>query len=86
MPRAILVGGNSALRVTCRPHGFSHAVTGAGFHLAALSTKDEANATFADDPMFDSLSSTFARERALTITSYVIGTAAVSLGIWWLTR
>jgi hypothetical protein len=59
---------------------------GAGFHLAALGTKDDANAVVNDTPMFDSLSSTFSRERAVAIGSYVIGTAALSFGIWWLTH
>lgn len=56
------------------------------FHLSALSTKDEADHTINDTPMFDNLSSQFARERAIAITGYVIGTAAVGFGIWWLSR
>jgi len=59
---------------------------GAGFHLAALGTKDDANALPADSAMFESRSSSFSRERAVAIGSYVIGTAALAFGIWWLAR
>jgi hypothetical protein len=34
--RALLAAGNSALRVTCGQHGFSHAVASAGFHPSAI--------------------------------------------------
>lgn len=66
--------------------GGAFVALGAGFHVAALGTKDDADATFNDSAMFDSLSSTFSRERALAVTGYVVGAAAVSFGIWWLVK
>lgn len=59
---------------------------GALLHGRALATKDRANALVRDTDAFASERSRFGTERALAITGYAVGAAAIGVAVWQWTR
>lgn len=56
---------------------------GAYFHHRALDTKDRADALLAGSTAFADERATFGRQRALALTGYAVGTAALGFAAWW---
>jgi hypothetical protein len=59
---------------------------GALFHVRALSTKDDANGVFEDDPRFAGLADDFQTQRLIAISGYAVGGVALGLGAYLLLR
>jgi hypothetical protein len=56
---------------------------GAVFHVNASSARADANQHATDDPAFASAKDRFERDRAVALTSYAVGAAALGFGAWW---
>jgi hypothetical protein len=58
-------------------------ITAAIFHISAIDARDDADRRYRIHPAFDDARDRFARDRAIAITGYAVGAAALGVAAWW---